>query len=110
LDLHPLALETVESKAERRGLKNVETIFSDLETGLADGSVDFILLYGVLYKVSDKRALVREMGRILKPGGVVSVSGHRMGRDRLVRMMKGGRFSLRDSGGGVLNFKKEGRE
>ncbi|MCK4496762.1 MAG: class I SAM-dependent methyltransferase, partial [Candidatus Aenigmarchaeota archaeon] len=106
LDLHPLALETIEKKAERRGLKNVDTIFSDLETGLGNGSVDAALLYGVLYKTGDKRALIREMRRILKPGGLVSISGYRMSKDRLMGMMKGERFSLRDSKRGILNFTK----
>lgn len=106
LDLHPLALETVEEKAERRGLKNVDTIFSDLETGLGNGSVDAALLYGVLYKASDKKGLIREMRRILKPGGLVSISGYRMGKDRLMNMMKGERFSFRNSKRGIINFTK----
>lgn len=106
LDIHPLALETVEARAGRRGFRNLYTIFSDLETGMKDGSVDAVLLYGVLHRTSDKGSLIREISRITRPGGVVSVSGPRMDRDSLIRLMKRGRFSLRDSGKGVYNFRK----
>jgi ubiquinone/menaquinone biosynthesis C-methylase UbiE len=108
LDLYPLALETVEKKAEKRGLKNVSTIFSDLETGLSSNSVDVALLYSVLHKAGDKKALIREMRRILKPGGIVSISGHRMSTGNLMEMMKRERFSLQDSAGGIMNFEKKG--
>jgi len=106
LDLHPLALETVERRADRRGLKNVDTIFSDLETGLGNRSVDVVLLYGVLQKTGDKMGLVREMRRILKSGGVISISGHGMTKDKLISMMKRENFSLRDYKGGIYNFSK----
>lgn len=107
LDIHPLALETVEKKAERRGLRNVDTIFSDLETGLGENSVDAALLYDVLYRTSEKKSLIREIGRIVKPGGLVSISGYRMDRNRLMEMMKDESFSFRDSRGGILNFIKK---
>lgn len=109
LDIHPLALETVEEKADRRGLRNIETIFSDLETGLDRDSVDTALLYGVLYRTDSKKELIREIRRVVKPGGLVSVSGHRMDNDRLIRMMRRERFDLRDSAGGILNFTKKER-
>jgi ubiquinone/menaquinone biosynthesis C-methylase UbiE len=106
LDIHPLALETVESRAERRGISNLYTIFSDLETGMEKQSVDTVLLYGVLHRTSDKKILIREMRRILKPGGIVSISGPRMSKDSLISMMMKEKFSLRDSKRGIINFSK----
>ena len=106
LDIHPLALETVEQKAKRKGLGNLYTIFSDLETGMGKESVDTVLLYGVLHRTSDKKGLMKEMRKITKTGGTVSISGPRMSRDSLVKMMKKERFSLRDAKGGIYNFSK----
>lgn len=74
LDIHPLAVETVANKARRKGLANVQTIHSDLETGLPDGTVDRVLLFNVLPMVADPAALFRELHRVLKPGGTVAVS------------------------------------
>lgn len=106
LDIHPLALEAVGAKAKERGLSNVYTIFSDLETGMKDRSVDTVLLHGVLHKTGDKKGLMKEMGRIVRPDGIVSISGPRMSKDSLVSMMKEERFSLRDYKGGIYNFSK----
>lgn len=106
IDIHPLSIDVIEKKAEHRGLKNVETIFSDIDTGLGDSSVDVVLLYGVLYKTSDKNALLKESKRILKPGGILSVASHRMNRETLISMMKNRGFRLKGSEKGVLNFEK----
>ncbi len=110
LDIHPLALERVEERAGKRGIGNVETIFSDLETGLDRNSLDAVLLYGVLYRAGSKRALIREVSRILKQGGLASVSDPRMSRESLMSIMGSGGFSLRDSRGGIFNFVKKGKE
>ncbi|MFC2143802.1 class I SAM-dependent methyltransferase [Candidatus Aenigmatarchaeota archaeon] len=106
IDLHPLALETIEQKAERRGLNNIETIFSDIETGLPRESIDTVLLYGALHRIDEKRTLMREVSRVLRPGGLVSISDHRMSKENLLEMMKRSRFDLKDSKGGIFNFIK----
>lgn len=73
LDIHPLAVKAVEKKIRKRGLKNVKTILSGLNTGLPDESVDVVLLYNVLPMVKNRPALIKELHRVLKPGGVFSV-------------------------------------
>jgi len=73
LDIHPLAVKAVEKKIRKKGLKNVKTILSGLNTGLPDESVDVVLLYNVLPMVKNRPALIKELYRVLKPGGVLSV-------------------------------------
>jgi len=73
LDIHPLAIKSVEKKIREKGLKNVKTILSGLNTGLPDKSVDIILLYNVLPTIKNRSALIKELYRVLKPGGVLSV-------------------------------------
>jgi len=73
LDIHPLAIKSVEKRIREKGLKNVKTILSDLNTGLPDESVDVVLLYNVLPMVKNRPALIKELYRVLKPGGVLSV-------------------------------------
>ena len=73
LDIHPLAIRAVEKKIRKKGLKNVKTIISDLDTGLPDESVDIVLLYNVLPMIKNRSALIKELYRVLKPGGVLSV-------------------------------------
>jgi len=95
LDIHPLAVRRVGRLAARRGLGNVRTILSDRRTGLPDGSVDVVLLYDVLHDLGDPNAVLAELCRVLRPGGVLSVSDHHLDEIRLIhRVMAGGMFTL----------------
>jgi ubiquinone/menaquinone biosynthesis C-methylase UbiE len=67
LDIHPLAVQSVQSIASKRQLTNVETIRSDHKTGLPDDSVDVVLLYDVLHALSDPNGVLEELHRVLKP-------------------------------------------
>ena len=73
LDIHPLAIKSVEKKIREKGLKNVKTILSGLDTGLPDESVDIVLLYNVFPMVKNRSALIKELYRVLKPGGILSI-------------------------------------
>ena len=73
LDIHPLAIKSVEKQIMKKGLKNVKTILSGLNTGLPDESVDIVLLYNVLPMIKNRSALIKELYRVLKPGGILSV-------------------------------------
>ena len=73
LDIHPLAIKSVEKQIRKKGLKNVKTILSDLNTGLPDESVDIVLLYNVLPMVKNRPALIKELYRVLKARGALSV-------------------------------------
>jgi ubiquinone/menaquinone biosynthesis C-methylase UbiE len=73
LDIHPCAIETVGKEIRKKGLTNVETILSDLDTGITDESVDIVLLYNVLPMIEDRHALIKELYRVLKSGGILSV-------------------------------------
>ena len=67
LDIHPIAIERVQKRAEKEGLTNIETIQSDLKTGIPNEHLDYAFLIDVWTWVSDKRGLLEEMYRIMKP-------------------------------------------
>lgn len=69
LDIHPLAIERTEKRAQKKGIKNLKTILSGLKNGLPDGSVDTVLLIDVFTWIEDKPALLEEFHRVLKPSG-----------------------------------------
>ncbi len=107
LDIHPKAIEMVDRKAAELKLSNVESIYSDLHTGLDDGSVDAVLLFNVLRGRSDVRLMLEELHRILKHDGSVHVrdSGFKPGRLEEL-MVKDGLFRLKGILGGVLKYTK----
>ncbi len=77
IDVQKDLLRRTANEAEKRGLKNVEVIWADLETPraskLADASIDLVLISNLLFQVPDKVAILREARRIVKPRGQVAV-------------------------------------
>lgn len=73
LDVLPSALEAVASRAKTLGLPNVVTKRVNLEneqgSGLAPLSMDWIVLKDVLLQNKKKDVMLREVSRVLKPGG-----------------------------------------
>lgn len=107
LDIHPLAISAVEKKATEEGLTNIATILSDRDTGLPDESIDVVLLYDVIRSIKDKRALLKELHRVMKANGLLSIlAEHIKVEDVLEIAENDGLFSLRDQHGKLLNFEK----
>ena len=105
LDKHPLAIEMVAKRSGQEQLANVQTIYSDLATGLGDATVDVVLLYDVLHAVPDQLALLREIGRVLKPGGILSVRPDHMSRKAFTELVNGsGLFESQGERGEAYSF------
>src|SRR3989344_7066942 len=77
IDVQKDLLRRTANEAEKRGFKNVEVIWADLEapraSKLADASIDLVLISNLLFQVSDKLPVLREARRIVKPRGQVAV-------------------------------------
>lgn len=67
------ALDTIRSKAKQEGLRNIDTIRSNLEvlgsSGLANESQDAVLAANILFQSDKKEGIFQEARRILKSGG-----------------------------------------
>ncbi len=107
LDIHPLAVKAVERKARKERLTNITTILSDRDAGLPDESIDVVLLYDTIHQIGDKRALLKELCRVMKSNGLLSILVERMKvEDVLDIAEKEGPFSLKDQHGNLINFEK----
>ena len=84
LDIHPLAIQKVKDIASKKQLTNVETILSDCQTGLPDNALDAVLLYDAFHHLSAPEAVLKELHRVLKPGGIISFSDHHMKEKEIV--------------------------
>ena len=108
LDIHPLAIQTVKNKAEKRGLKNIETICSDCATGLKEVSIDVILLYDVFHHFSNPEEILKELYRVLKPSGILSFSDHHLNEAEIVSGVTKDRFfELSGKGKKIYKFIKK---
>ncbi|WP_242894361.1 class I SAM-dependent methyltransferase [Actinomadura litoris] len=85
-DASPFMLDRARAEAARRGLKDIEYV----ETGVVDmpfedGAFDLCVSFHGLHCFTDPAAALREMGRVLRPGGelrgtAVVNDGHALSR------------------------------
>ena len=115
LDLSPLMIKNVEKKVNKHGLNNIITITSVAsDTGLDDESIDLIFCIDVLSDVIDVDSTLKEMHRILKPDGILSVYEPHAGFERgawkpersIKELTDTGLFTLIERDGKILKFKK----
>ncbi len=68
-------VERLRKEAEARSLTNFSCIWADAErkggTKLADATLDGTIVANVLFQTSDREAFLRELARVVKPGGHV---------------------------------------
>jgi ubiquinone/menaquinone biosynthesis C-methylase UbiE len=108
LDIHPLAIQRVQIIVSRKRLKNVDVILSDCKTGLKENSIDVVLLYDTLHALNDPDGVLKELHRVLKPGGVLSLSERHMKENKMIsRVTDGGLFRLSKTGKRTSSFSKE---
>ncbi len=75
VDMTPEMIERARSSAARMGLENVEFRQGFLEAlPVEDGSVDVVISNCVINLAPDKARVFKEVARVLKPGGMLSVS------------------------------------
>jgi arsenite methyltransferase len=75
LDTTPAMLNKLNKTLTEANVRNVETLEGDAEAiPLPDHSVDVVTSNGVLNLVPDKRSAIREIFRVLQPGGRVQIA------------------------------------
>lgn len=65
-------------------LQNVDTMLTDQETKLPNSSTDIVLLFRVLHDFKNPDIIIKELDRVLKPTGILSVIDHKFDRDKVV--------------------------
>ena len=107
LDIHPLAIKHVENLAKSRGMDNVAVVQSDGDTGLADESVDVILLFDIFHLLNDPNRILRELHRVLKPEGFLCANDPHMPEESLIAGVAGaGLFETKHRAEHVISFQK----
>ena len=108
LDVLPIAIEMVQKIVAKNGLKNVQTILANCDTGLADSELDVVLLYDVFHDLEDQNAVLRELYRMLKPMGVLSFSDHHLKEEDIIsKVTSAGLFKLQKKSKNTYSFAKQ---
>lgn len=86
-DIHPLAIREVQKRVRMMELRNVDTILTDQDTKLPNASIDIIFLFRVLHDFKNPSIIIKELDRVLKPTGILSVIDHKFDNGKVVSMI-----------------------
>lgn len=117
VDIQPQMIAQVERRVREAGLTNVEAhVASACELPLDDASVDRAFLVTVLPEIPDQGRALAELHRVLKPGGVLSITEeftdpHYPFPSETIRRVEAAEFRLAQRFGNwwiyTLNFTRE---
>jgi ubiquinone/menaquinone biosynthesis C-methylase UbiE len=116
VDIQPKMIAQVEKRVQEAGLTNVETHVADAyHLPLEDASVDRAFLVTVLPEIPDQARALVELHRVIKPGGLLSITEEFTDPDysfafETVRRVEAAGFSLEQRFGNfwvyTVNFRK----
>ena len=111
VDIHPLAVKSVQTAANEHGLRNIQTVFSVDLFKIAKNSVDILLLYDILhYFLPEPAPVLVSLHDLLKPNGVLSVSDHHMQDTSIMSAItKDGYYSLAERNRFTYQFERISR-
>jgi ubiquinone/menaquinone biosynthesis C-methylase UbiE len=96
LDIDDRALDILKIRTEKRGFKNIRLLHSSAneKIKLDDNSIDHVLLIDVLQEVYNKESLFKEVGRILRAGGIVTVFPMHFNYDEITKLAEANNIQL----------------
>ena len=75
VDMTPEMIRRAQLNSDKNGFRNVEFRFGDIENlPILDNFIDVVISNCVINLVPDKRKVFKEIHRVLKPGGMFSIS------------------------------------
>lgn len=106
-DIHPLAIEKVRNRAEKKGLTNIETILTDCDTGLQDNSIHMIICFDVFHDILHQERILKEFHRVLKPDFQLALDDHHLNeKEILSKITANGLFKLKEKKDKIYFFTK----
>lgn len=83
-DIQKEMLDMAEKRLAKKGLTNVEYYLCDgYNFNIPDNSFDAIFLITVIGEVENKEQYIKEFSRLIRPGGILSISEQRGDPDKL---------------------------
>lgn len=110
VDVTPRAICRVQAKAKAAGVKNIRPLLTNAsDTGLAIQSVDLAFMFGLPRIAGGWKALIREIQRVLKPGGILAVQKSRGAEKTLIDDLQRRGFVFLKKEKRVLRFQYQGQ-
>ena len=107
VDVHPRAIARVKEKIDANGVKHVTPMLANAaETDLPDDSIDLAFLFGLRYIVGGLEGLLKELHRVLKPGGILSFEKTRGSAEKMISEVEAAGFRYIQTKGRILVFER----
>ncbi len=85
VDIHPLAIKTIQKKIKKYNLNNIETVKTDCAMDIEDNSIDIIICFDVFHAFEAKEeSILREFSRVLNKNGFLLMNDHHYKGDELL--------------------------
>jgi len=84
-DIHPLAIKHIKTLSQKKGLANVTAILTGSGTGLTDSCIAVVILYDILHGLDEAEPILKEIYRVMKPQGILSVNDHHLKEEQIIR-------------------------
>jgi len=95
VDIHPLALQSVQRRAERHDLGQLQAISAHDLASVPNASVDVVLLFDVLHELSEVPWALPGLRRVLRRDGALLVTDHHLSLPEIAEhVTRGGGFAL----------------
>lgn len=87
VDKNKRALRKLNKRAKKRGLKNIETVNNKGKTSIPfeKSYFDFSLLYDVIHLFENRKKIYKELNRVLKKNGILSIYPKHYKSDSMIR-------------------------
>ena len=97
LDVSQGALKKLSRRAKKEGVDNIITLLSsdDVEIPISNERLNNVLLIDVLQEISDKNTLFKEIYRILRPDGLMTVYPMHIDADEVINLASDLKFRLK---------------
>ena len=94
VDIHPLAVLGLQKNAVEKGIPNIQTLLTDCKLEIPEASIDVVLLIYVLHDFKDPGSILSELGRVLKPDGILVVKDQNLDNDKIISIVTSRNFKL----------------
>jgi len=89
-DIHEMAFEAVKKKSLKQGITNIETVLIDgYNSGLPDDAADMVCALNMFFSVRKPAALLKELNRITRRGGVLVIDDGHQKREKTLQEIHG---------------------
>jgi len=106
-DIHKLAIREIQKKASMRKHNNIQTILTECNTQLPAASIDYVLLFYVLHEFKNPDMIIKELNRVLKAAGSLSVIDHKFSNGKVVSVIGHNAEGLKLTETGPRNDKRK---